>query len=68
MTRHSPLDEAVAFAQAHEIGWPRDPLAMPSAAPSAGSAAGAGWGIHHDDPPPYNRLRGPVHARGPQSG
>jgi CubicO group peptidase (beta-lactamase class C family) len=24
--------------------------------------------VHHDDPPPYNRLRGPVHARGPQSG
>jgi hypothetical protein len=27
----------------------------------------AGTGVHHDDPPPYNRLRGPVHARGPVS-
>jgi CubicO group peptidase (beta-lactamase class C family) len=24
--------------------------------------------VHHDDPPPFNRLRGPVHPRGPQSG
>ena len=24
--------------------------------------------MHHDDPPPYNRLRGPVHGRGPVSG
>ena len=24
--------------------------------------------MHHEDPPPYNRLRGPVHARGPVSG
>jgi len=44
-------------AQAHEVPWPRDPAADP-----------ARWGVHHDDPPPYNRLRGPVHARGPQSG
>jgi len=49
------------FAQAHETPWPRDP----AAAPAAGQAP---WGVHHDDPPPYNRLRGPVHARGPQSG
>lgn len=28
----------------------------------------ARFGIHHDDPPPYNRLRGPLHARGPCSG
>lgn len=49
--------EAVAFANAHEIGWPRDPATDPSH-----------WGVHHDDPPPYNRLRGPVHARGGVSG
>jgi CubicO group peptidase (beta-lactamase class C family) len=49
--------EAIAFAQAHEVPWPRDPVADP-----------AGWGVHHDDPPPYNRLRGPVHARGGVSG
>jgi len=24
--------------------------------------------VHHDDPPPFNRLRGPVHARGGVSG
>ncbi len=47
----------VAFAQAHETAWPRDPVADP-----------ARWGVHHEDPPPYNRLRGPVHARGGVSG
>ncbi|MGE4241123.1 serine hydrolase domain-containing protein [Ramlibacter sp.] len=50
-------NEAIAYAQAHEVGWPRDPAAEP-----------ARWGVHHDDPPPYNRLRGPVHARGGVSG
>jgi CubicO group peptidase (beta-lactamase class C family) len=55
------LAEAVAFAQAHEVPWPRDP----HAAPAPGQQP---WGVHHDDPPPYTRLRGPVHARGPQSG
>jgi CubicO group peptidase (beta-lactamase class C family) len=49
--------EAAAFAQAHEVAWPRDPAAQPH-----------GWGIHEADPPPYNRLRGPVHARGGVSG
>jgi CubicO group peptidase (beta-lactamase class C family) len=49
--------EAIAFAQAHEVPWPRDPAADP-----------ASWGVHHEDPAPYNVLRGPVHARGPVSG
>lgn len=49
--------EAIAYACAHEVGWPRDPQADP-----------ARWGVHHGDPPPYNRLRGPVHARGGVSG
>ena len=55
------LEEAAHFAQAHEITWPHDPAAAlaPGETP---------WGVHHDDPPPYNRLRGPVHTRGPQSG
>ena len=55
------LREAAALAQAHEVRWPRDPHAelAPGEVP---------WGVHHDDPPPFNRLRGPVHARGPQSG
>jgi CubicO group peptidase (beta-lactamase class C family) len=51
------FDAAIAFAQAHEINWPRDPAADP-----------AKWGVHHPDPPPFNQLRGPVHSRGPQSG
>ena len=57
----SPLAEAARFAQSHEVSWPRDPVAAlaPGQTP---------WGVHHDDPPPFNRLRGPVHARGPQSG
>ena len=51
------LIAAIEFAQSHEVPWPRDPLADP-----------ARWGVHHADPPPWNRLRGPVHARGPVSG
>lgn len=51
------LTACIAFAQSHEVGWPRDPATDPSK-----------WGVHHDDPPPYNRLRGPVHGRGPVSG
>ncbi|HWK83265.1 MAG TPA: serine hydrolase [Caldimonas sp.] len=58
---HPLLNAAALFAQAHEVTWPRDPLA----APAAGETP---WGVHHDDPPPFDRLRGPVHARGPQSG
>ncbi|QJR15266.1 serine hydrolase domain-containing protein [Usitatibacter palustris] len=53
----SNFDEAAAFASAHEIPWPRDPAADPSR-----------WGVHHGDPPPFNRLRGPVHVRGGVSG
>jgi CubicO group peptidase (beta-lactamase class C family) len=51
------LQDAIAYAQAHEVPWPRDPAADP-----------ARWGVHHEDPPPYNCLRGPVHPRGPVSG
>ena len=58
---HPMLQPAALLAQAHEITWPRDP----AAAPLAGQTP---WGVHHDDPPPFNRLRGPVHPRGPQSG
>jgi CubicO group peptidase (beta-lactamase class C family) len=53
----SDFSEAIAYAQAHEVPWPRDPLADP-----------ARWGVHHADPPPWNRLRGPVHERGGVSG
>ena len=51
------FDEAIAFAQSHEVPWPRDPAADP-----------ARWGVHHNDPPPFNRLRGPVRPRGGVSG
>ncbi|MBL0422198.1 serine hydrolase [Ramlibacter sp. AW1] len=51
------FDDAIQFALAHEVPWPRDPAVDP-----------ARWGVHHEDPPPYNRLRGPVHARGGVSG
>ncbi len=54
---HPSLQAVAAFAQAHETPWPRDPAADPGR-----------WGLHHDDPPPYNRLRAAVHPRGPQSG
>jgi CubicO group peptidase (beta-lactamase class C family) len=49
--------EAIAYAAAHETPWARDPAADPG-----------NWGIHLQDPPPWNVLRGPVHARGPSSG
>lgn len=51
------FSDAIAFAQAHEVPWTREPAKEP-----------ARWGVHHDDPPPFNRLRGPVHARGGVSG
>ncbi len=61
-TADQPIfDAAIAAARSHETPWPRDPLA--AAAPGQSP-----WGVHHDDPPPFNRLRGPVHERGPQSG
>ena len=53
----NPFEEAVAYASAHEVDWTRDPLAEP-----------ARWGIHLADPAPWNRLLGPVHARGGVSG
>jgi len=55
MTPPAPAlwQDCIDFAQAHEAPWPRDPAADP-----------ARWGVHHDDPPPCNRLRGPAHPRG----
>ncbi len=53
----NPRQEAIACAQAHEVPWPRHPAGGP-----------ARWGVHHDDPPPYNRPRGLVQTRGPVSG
>ena len=51
------LDEVMAFACAHESKWSREP-----------SLDGSTWGVHGADPAPYNRLLGPVSARGPASG
>jgi CubicO group peptidase (beta-lactamase class C family) len=51
---HNKLEQAVQFAIDHETPWSRE--------------IGDAWGIHHQDPPPWNRLLGPVHARGPVSG
>jgi CubicO group peptidase (beta-lactamase class C family) len=48
------LQQAVQFAVDHETPWTRE--------------TGDGWGIHQQDPPPWNRLLGPVHPRGPVSG
>jgi CubicO group peptidase (beta-lactamase class C family) len=48
------LQQAIQYAIDHETPWPREP--------------GEGWGIHQQDPPPWNRLLGPVHARGAVSG
>ena len=55
------LADAIRFAREHEVPWPRDPLQPPGPGEQP-------WGVHHADPPPWNRLRGPVHPRGPQSG
>jgi len=48
------LQQAVDFAVAHETPWDRD--------------NSDNWGIHNADLPPWNRLLGPVHPRGPVSG
>ncbi|MEX0961106.1 MAG: serine hydrolase [Burkholderiales bacterium] len=48
------LEAAIQFAIGHEIPWSRDTTGV--------------WGVHQEDPPPWNRLRGPVHPRGGVSG
>jgi CubicO group peptidase (beta-lactamase class C family) len=48
------LGQAVQFAIDRETTWSRE--------------VGGQWGIYRADPPPYNRLLGPVHGRGPVSG
>jgi CubicO group peptidase (beta-lactamase class C family) len=53
----SPLQEAITFACAHETPWARDPIAEPQR-----------FGVHIEDPPPWNRLLGPVYPRGPVGG
>jgi CubicO group peptidase (beta-lactamase class C family) len=51
---YAKLQEAVDFSIAHETPWSRD--------------NNDNWGIHTADPPPWNRLLGPVHPRGGVSG
>ena len=48
------LQAAIDFAIAHETSWSRDTRGE--------------WGVHAADPPPWNRLLGPVAPRGPVSG
>ena len=48
------LDEAVRFAAAHEVPWPRDLRAHIEAG--------------HFEPPPHNEILGPVRARGAPNG
>jgi CubicO group peptidase (beta-lactamase class C family) len=48
------IADAVQFAIDHESTWDREVT--------------ANWGVHRDDPPPWNKLLGPVHGRGPVSG
>lgn len=48
------IQEAVQFAIDHETVWDREVTGV--------------WGVHLNDPPPWNRLLGPVHSRGPVSG
>lgn len=49
------------FAFLHETPWPRDPAATPLRGQPL-------FGIHHEDPPPFDRLRGPLHLRGGPAG
>jgi CubicO group peptidase (beta-lactamase class C family) len=48
------LQGAIDFAIGHETAWSRD--------------TSEPWGVHAADPPPWNRLLGPVTPRGPVSG
>lgn len=52
--QHNELQQAVQFAIDHETRWDRN--------------VDGNWGVHLQDPPPWNRLLGPVHSRGPVSG
>ena len=49
------------FALDHEVPWPRDPAAQPAPGQQP-------FGVHHGDPPPWNRLRGPLLPRGGVAG
>ena len=58
MTTFDPAWQKLAqFASDNETSWATDP-----------AEGGRNWGIHKNDPPPYNKLLGPVFSRGPVSG
>ncbi len=48
------MQQAIQFANAHESLWDR-------------SVSGK-FGVHQNDPPPWNKAYGPLHDRGPVSG
>lgn len=48
------MKDAIQFSNDHETAWDRSVKGM--------------WGVHPNDPPPWNTLLGPVHDRGPVSG
>jgi len=61
MMNDSVWSACSAFALAHETPWPRDPMQPPGPGQQP-------WGVHHTDPPPFDRLRGPVQPRSGVSG
>ena len=48
------MQQAIQFANEHESTWDR--------------SVNGNFGVHLNDPPPWNRLLGPIHDRGPVSG
>ena len=48
------VQDAIQFSVDHESAWDRN--------------ADGNFGVHVNDPPPWNRLLGPIHDRGPVSG
>lgn len=54
ISENPELSQAIEFSIAHETAWDRSPDGV--------------WGVHQDDPAPWNRLFGPVHDRGGVSG
>jgi CubicO group peptidase (beta-lactamase class C family) len=48
------MQQAIQFAIDHESPWDRETTGV--------------WGVHQQDPPPWNKLLGPVHSRGGVSG
>ena len=52
-------NELIGFVDKHQCDWSVDPET---------ATQSAGWGIHLEDPPPHNKLLGPVFTRGPTCG